>query len=258
MDRVGLNRRFLVVSLAVLLVASLSATAFCVWQHLRERRWLAATARRVVEEAGARTERDRVIALRDYVRQRVRYQGAPHDDRPFLRTTARETLESGLGYCGESTRALIVLGREVGVKAQRINLHGRVNHVVADVHLADGKRFLVDPQLSPEVNAYFDARDVTAEELIAEPGSPFFETSNLNLRRVPILRSLVLRMHLGQGWLSDLMESPWLIRSVLIQVPVVVLISVSALSRTLAWLNPSRLLGRSAGPPAVRTGILRF
>src|SRR5438128_8674494 len=61
-------------------------------------------AQRVVHRAGAVTPRERVIALRNYLRANISFDQAPFSDRPFLRASAGETLRLRRGFCGEVTR----------------------------------------------------------------------------------------------------------------------------------------------------------
>ncbi len=200
-----------------LIVLGMSAASLAVglyhWaRHVQDRAWLADRAKRVVALSGATTPRERAIALRDHLREAVRIEGAEHDNRPFLRNTARATIESGLGYCGESTRALLALAKEVGVDGQRVNLYGdHLNHVVAELEVEPGRLVLVDAQNSPEVNAYFDERDRTVDDVIAGPEALFRDYSNINLRRVPILGAFVKRVRTHQNWITDMAEEPSLI-----------------------------------------------
>src|SRR5262249_51476791 len=149
----------------------------------------------IVCKANATTTQEEVIALRDHLRQSVRWEEAERDKRPFLRDSARETLESGLGYCGESTRAFISLARQRQIYAQRVNLYGRVNHVVAEVMEPDGD-FLVDAQKNKDTNWIFDQRPWGVEELLLAEGMPFDDYSNLHLRRAPVLGPWIQRVKL--------------------------------------------------------------
>jgi transglutaminase superfamily protein len=168
-------------------MALLMLASYCYLCFQEEQRWLAVKARQITDQASAHTQRERIMALRDYLRRHVKWRGAAYDDRPFLRATARETLESGLGYCGESTRAFINLAHQLGIKAHRVNLYGPSPHVIAEAEVRPDVDILVDAQDSPLMNAYFDRRDWTLDEAIRDPGAPFLSYSNIHLRRVPIL-----------------------------------------------------------------------
>src|SRR5262245_51157167 len=163
-------------------------------------RYVKSLAEEIVQKANAHDNRARVIALRDYIREHVRFQGAPEEDRPFLRASAAETLRSGRGYCGEVTRAFIRLADAVGIRAQRINLYGRLNHVVAEAELSPGNRVLVDSQNPPQL------RDMeTLEQVMLNPD--YDDYSTLHLRRLHI-NWLVSRVKLQMGSLTYWVESP--------------------------------------------------
>src|SRR5271157_2094840 len=185
----------------------------CLLRHREDQRWLAVRARQITDRAGAHTRREQIIALRDHLRRHVKWRSAPHDDRPFLRATARETLESGLGYCGESTRAFINLAHQLGISAQRVNLYGPNPHVIAEAEVRPGLSILVDPQDSPLMNGYFDRRDWTLDEAARDPGAPFLSYSNLHLRRVPLLSRYATRVRLTSSSLTWVLENPWLIEA---------------------------------------------
>src|SRR5262249_48926030 len=111
---------------------------------------------RVVTAAHAGTPREKVLALRDYLRMHVTYVGVPQTGRPFLRQTAAETLRSGRGWCGERSRAFVCMAAAVGVRAQRLNLFGRLQHTVAEAELAPGQVVVVDcfgPPMIPELES---------------------------------------------------------------------------------------------------------
>ena len=186
---------------------------YCLLRHYQDQKWLAVKANEIVRRAGAKTRREQVMALRDYLRRNVRCEGALHDGRPFLRDSARTTLESGRGYCGESTRAFINLAAQLGFKAQRVNLYGRVNHVVAEVEIDPGKSILVDPQDNTSTNPYLDARDRTLDRVVGRTNSLFQDYSNIHLRRLPLISFFVQRVRMRKNWLTWTMENPWLIRA---------------------------------------------
>jgi len=170
-----------------------------------ESQYVKAIAERIVREAGAEDNRSRVIALRDYLRKRVTFYDAAHDERSFLRATAAETLSSGKGYCGEVTRAFIRLAAAVDIRAQRINLYGSDNHVVAEAELRPGERVLVDGQNPPHV------RDLDPlDQVILRP--EYDDYSTLHLRRLR-LNWLVSRIKLEIGPLTYWIENPHALKS---------------------------------------------
>src|SRR5207253_1417777 len=130
-----------------------------------EQQWLRDKAADIVGGAHATTAAEEVVALRDYVRKHVRYEGVDANDRPFLRASARETLESGRGYCGEAIRAFICLARQRGIQAQRVNLYGPINHVVAEVQTGPDREVLVDVQDNPQTNPILDSQEWTVREI---------------------------------------------------------------------------------------------
>lgn len=168
-------------------------------------RYIKSVAEEVVQKAGAKDSRARVIALRDYLREHISFQGAPYNDRPFLRASAADTLRSGKGYCGEVTRAFIRLADAVGIKAQRINLYGSDNHVVAEAELQPGERVLVDGQNPPHVREL-----EPLDQVMQRP--EYDDYSTLHLRRLH-LNWLVTRLKLEMGPLTYWIENPHALKS---------------------------------------------
>jgi hypothetical protein len=109
-------------------------------------------------------------------------------------------LQSGKGYCGEVTRAFIRMADAVGIRAQRINLYGAINHVVAEVELKPDERVIVDSQNPPLL---LDLE--TLDHVILRP--EYTDYSTLNLRRLR-LSWLVSRVKLEMGPLTYWTESP--------------------------------------------------
>ena len=207
-----MNRMLWRTAFPSILLGFLALAPYSFWRHQEEQSWLAEQAQQITARAGAHNRREQVMALRDYLRRHVKWRGAAREGRPFLRATARETLESVLGYCGESTRAFIQLAHQLGIRAHRVALYGTDQHVIAEVEVRPGLFILVDPQDSPPMNAYFDRRDWTLDTALRDHGCPFSDYSNLSLRRVPILDQFVSRVKLRDGPLTRILEDPWLIR----------------------------------------------
>ncbi|MFN7948466.1 MAG: transglutaminase-like domain-containing protein [Blastocatellia bacterium] len=166
----------------------------------RDSQYVRSVASRVVQEANAADAQAKVIALRDYLRRHVRYQEAATEGRPFLRDSAADTLRSGKGYCGEVSRAFIVMADTVGIRAQRINLYGKAQHVVAEAELAPGNRVIVDCQNPPQI-----ADLEPLDQVIQRPEYDDYYT--LNLRRLH-LNWLVTRVKLEMGPLTYWVERP--------------------------------------------------
>ncbi len=222
---------------------------FEAWAQAREDAFVRQTALAIVRDAHARTPRERVIALRDHVRAHVRSDGAPGaGERPFLRATTEETLRSGLGYCGEDSRAFINLARSIGIEAQRVNLYGRVMHVVAEVELEPHERLVVDaqsPPLIPELEPL--------DQVILRPEYDDYYT--LNLRRLH-LGWLVSRVRLEMGPLTYWMENPHALSAalwgVLLAMMIAGRVARGALQRLLlrrGWVHRSSLVARGSPEP---------
>jgi hypothetical protein len=176
-------------------------------RQYKESRYVKVAAWEIVNRAGANNARQRAIALRDYLRQSVTFQSAPMNDRPFLRASAAETLQSGKGYCGEVTRAFIQMADAVGIRAQRINLYGKNPHVVAEAELSPGDAVIVDCQHPPQI------RDLEKlDQVILRPEYDDYYT--LNLRRLRI-NWLVSRIKTEIGPLTYWTENPHALKSAL-------------------------------------------
>jgi len=218
----------------ILLIGAVMICVVGVLYELQQQRadteYVTAVARRVVRDAGAVTARERVLALRAYLRDHVTFHGAPDDARPFFRASASDTLESGLGWCGESARAFVDMAWAVGVPAQRVNFYGRAQHVVAEARIEDGEIVVVDATEPPQV-ADLERLDV----VINRP--EYEDYSTLNLRRLHL--GWITRVRLEIGWLSYLAENPHAIKACL-------------------WLFALlALLGATASRSLLRTMLLR-
>jgi hypothetical protein len=114
-------------------------------KQYRETKYVNEVARNIATQAGSKDTLATVVALRDYLRQNVKREYFSPRGRPFLRNTAAETLASGKGRCGESTRAFINMAAGLGIRARRLYLYGRRLHVVALVTLDNQQQVIVDP-----------------------------------------------------------------------------------------------------------------
>src|SRR5437016_3445390 len=117
-----LIRNYKLLFYALIAVCLVLGSYEAIRQYL-DTRYVIKVARSVVAKAQAVDSKSKIIALRDYLRASVSFDGAPDKDRPFLRASAAETLRSGKGYCGEVTRTFINLADAVGIRSQRINLY---------------------------------------------------------------------------------------------------------------------------------------
>lgn len=209
-------------------------------EYQREYGWIRARATEIV--GSAETPGEQVLLLRDYVRQHVSWQGAPDVDRPFLRSSAKEILESGKGYCGESTRVFVCLARSLGIDAQRLNLYARMNHshVLAEVRLAPNRQIVVDPQIN-QFNQGMDSRPRAVLELLADPQTEFNDYSTIHIRRIPFLGRVIQRIKLKQTWFSWILENPPLLRAIVWGFLAVFLIVLYAADRVLLRVYARRL-----------------
>ncbi|MBI5625203.1 MAG: transglutaminase domain-containing protein [Elusimicrobia bacterium] len=169
-------------------------------RHLRNKAYVRSLAQDIVSKSGATDPESKVIAIRDYVRSHVTYQEYPQEGRPFLRSSAADILRSGKGWCGEVSRACIHLASELGIKAQRINLTGKVNHVVAEVEFSPDRRMILDCQNPPMVQEL-----ESLDSVIDRP--EFADYYTINLRRLRI-SWLVSRIRLQSWAVSHWLESP--------------------------------------------------
>jgi len=214
----------------------LTLTGYYVNAYRSEQQWLRTKAAEIVDSARATTNSEEVLALRDYVRKNVRYEGVDQFDRPFLRASAQETLESGRGYCGEATRAFICLARQRGISAQRVNLYGPINHVVAEVQTGPDREVLVDVQDSPLTNSLLDCQEWTVHEIDSDPRSPFTDYSNVHLRRLPLVGQYVHYVKLRQTFLTWVLENPSLLKAVVVGGVALGMIVLFCLDRVLVRL----------------------
>lgn len=197
------------------------------WLHYRDTQYVHFITSEVINQAQAVDTRAQILAIRDYLRSHVAYQGAPYDDRPFLRATAADTLRSGKGYCGEVTRTFIVMADTVGFRAQRINLWGKSLHVVAEAEIAPGQRVIVDCQNPPQIT---DLEPL--DQVILRPEYDDYYT--LNLRRLR-LSWLVTRITLEMGHLTYWTENPHALKSLGYLLLAFFLITLKSLRRLLRF-----------------------
>lgn len=200
--------------------------------HLVEKRFVRAVALEVVAAAKATDNRSKILALRDYLRSHVSYEGVPQEGRPLLRDTAAETIRSGRGWCGEVSRAFVCMAKEVGIEAQRVNLTGQELHTVAEAEVSPDERVVVDSQNPPTIVDL-----VPLESVILGPKYSDYYT--VNLERLH-LRWLIRRISLRTGVLTYWLQNPHLIKATFW----LTLAFALVLSR-LAWRVAPRLLKMS-------------
>jgi len=242
-----LRARGVAVVVAVLLLLATSEA----WRQHVESMEMRSLAQRVVADAHATTRRSEVIALRDYIRAHVTFKGAPYtdDERPFLRATALETMRSGLGFCGEDSRAFIVMADAIGIPAARINLYGP-SHVVALTELDDGQAVIVDAMSTPTVD---DLEPL--DRAMVQHG--FTDYSTLNVRRLHVAW-LFSRIKLTIGPLTFWGENPHAMKALFWASLAAAIVAVGALRvalrhllRRLGWVHRSSLASLPLNAPAV-------
>lgn len=205
LNRLLKGRITLAAVLATILVVGIVRELVIQYQ---ENLFLSETAWRIVHTAHAEDRRSRIIALRDYIRTNVTHEGAPYHNRPYFRATAAETLQTHLGYCGEVSRVFINLAAAVGIRAQRINLDGKIKHVVAEAELSPNKFFIVDSQ-NPSKIADLEPLD----QVMMRP--EFDDYFTLNLRRLH-LGWIASRHRIELSRFSYWIENPHLIKATLL------------------------------------------
>lgn len=200
----------------------------------QDNRYVHALALDIVTKAHAESSEARVVALRDYLRTHIDKDGLPQggSGRSFLRDSAAQTLRSGKGFCGEVSRAFIVMARSLGIRAQRLNLYGRAKHVVAEAEIAPHKFAVVDAQQPPSI---VDLEPLDRVILRDE----YDDYSTLNLRRLH-LNWMVPRLKLDVGFLTDWLERPHLIKATLCFLMVVALMCFKLLRLWIRFLLHGR------------------
>lgn len=201
-----MGKKFRIAIVLLMTVALMMCAVEAYWQ-IQEDRFIAELAGRIVSRSGATTPLEKVTALREHILGNVRFQGAAYDDRPFFRASAAETLQSGMGYCGEVTRAFINLAGAEGIRAQRINLWGRTPHVVAEAEISKGNNVIVDCQNPPMIPNLETLDNVILSH-------DFEDYYTLNLRRLH-LTWLITRVRMRLGLATWWLENPHALKSIL-------------------------------------------
>ncbi|HVF43453.1 MAG TPA: transglutaminase domain-containing protein [Pyrinomonadaceae bacterium] len=189
------HAKLFALALALLLIAVVEGLS-----QKRDDDFIRSQAREALRAVSTDNFDEKLTALRDYVRARVRNVDFPARGRPFLRDTAADTLRTGRGRCGEATRAFVNLARASGISAQRLYLDGPRPHVLAVARTVDGRKLVVDAYASPYV-----PETEPLERLLSHP--EFTSYSTLGFRRMWPLRALPSH-ELGLGPLNYLFENP--------------------------------------------------
>lgn len=207
-------RRWLLPALLAICLVAAAVEGFI---EARETDYVGTIAHTVVEAARAATREQKALALRDYLRQHVSYQGLPQDNRPYFRYSAADVLRTGRGYCGDVSRAFICMADAVDLPAQRINLYGTDIHTVAEADIGQRRRVVLDCQNPPHIPDALPGPDgkrrlPTIDQVIALPQYDDYYT--LNLRRIHV-NWLVTRVKLENGPVNVWMERPHALKAFL-------------------------------------------
>ena len=231
--------------LGILLVLSLTQAI----QSAADGRYVAREAHRVVTRAGAVTPREKVQALRDYIRAHVTWHGAPVRKRSFLRASAAEVLKTGLGFCGDDTRAFICMAGALGIRAQRLNLYGPSPHVVAEAWLSPRERLLVDCQNPPKIQNF-----ETLDQAVARHG--YTDYSTVNVERLG-LAGVAPRIRVNLGPLASWLERPHALMALIFALLALGLLAAGGARKAIRALLVRRgWIHRSALAPTAASGAV--
>ncbi len=167
------------------------------WHFFRwvgERRFLRERLRGIVGATRVRT-RDDLTRIKRHLTAAITFDMADLSKRrPWLRSSAREILCCGRGFCGENARVAISLLRLGGVRANRLYLQGRAwDHTVVE-HEWEGGWRLFDAHNDPatilpdELVASIDSEDLSAFPARREENLWVASYRLKLLHRLPILR----------------------------------------------------------------------
>jgi hypothetical protein len=194
----------------------------CVRQH-REDLYVKAAANEALSETTSPDLALKVTAIRDFIRGRVHGANFSPRNRPFLRNSAADTLESGKGRCGEATRLFVNMASAAGISAHRLYLEGRKPHVVAVVVADDGSRLVIDSSDRPYLPEV-----VQFESLLQNP--QFTAYTTFGFRRLSFLRALPSH-DVNLGPLNYVLENPHALVACLWLLPSMALFGLTALLR---------------------------
>lgn len=233
------KRKYLFITTLFFLILMVAVESVRQWL---DSRYVRSIAWEVVQKTHTADPRSRVIALRDYLRANVSFQGLPSDGRPFLRDGAADTLRSRRGYCGEVSRTFICLASALGIRAQRINLYGKLSHVVAEAEIGQDDKVIVDCQNPPEI-----ADLEPLDKVILRPEYDDYYT--LNLRRLH-LTWLVSRVKMEMGPFTYWIENPHALKALLWSLPMLMMLALWGMRRLVrfyllrrGWIHISNLTG---------------
>lgn len=185
----------------VALGATWSAVALILW--VGEVRYLRGVLRAIVP-GGRIREREDLVRIKNYLSSRIRYdRSRVNDPRPFLRESARRTLASGHGFCGENARVAMWLLGLGGVRAHRVYLDATFwKHILLEHRWEGGWRFF---------DAHADPATVLPDEAVGRIDSADIQALPNGHEGNAYLRSYRLRPFHGIGVLRrfEQIRLPW-------------------------------------------------
>lgn len=183
----------------------------------RELRFLRDVLRGIVPSGRIR-QREDLVLIKNYLTSHIRYdRSRVNDPRPLLRASARRTLASGHGFCGENARVAMWLLGLGGVRCHRVYLEATVwKHILLE-HQWEGAWKFFDAHADPATVLPDDAVGrIESSDLARLPngheGNAYVRSYRLRpFHRVAFLRRFEqLRL---PGPLALLVESPALLHA---------------------------------------------
>jgi hypothetical protein len=200
-----------------LLVLGVAWSGVALFAALREVGYLKRILRKIVPGGRIRARED-LVRIKNYLSTHVRYdRRRVNDPRPWLRASARETLTTGFGFCGENARAALWLLGLGGVRAHRVYIDATIwKHILLEHRWEGGWKFF-DSHGDPATVLPDDAVGrIESTDLAALPngheGNAYLCTYRLRpFHAVPGLRRFE---QLRLPWLGALvLESPSLLHA---------------------------------------------
>jgi hypothetical protein len=141
-----------------------AAVGLVLW--VREVRFLRGTLRGIIP-GGRIRQREDLVLIKNYLSSHIQYdRRRVNDPRPLLRASARRTLASGHGFCGENARVALWLLGLGGVRAHRVYLDAtQWKHILLEHQWEGGWKFFdahADPAtvLPDEAVGRIDSTDI--------------------------------------------------------------------------------------------------
>jgi hypothetical protein len=212
----------------VVLGTTWSAVALALW--VREVLFLRGVLRGILPSGRVR-QREDLVLIKSYLSSHIRYdRQRVNDPRPLLRASARRTLASGHGFCGENARVAIWLLGLGGVRAHRVYLDATLwKHILLEHRWEGGWKFF---------DAHADPATLLSDDAVGR-------IESTDLARLPnahegnaYLRSYRLRPLHGIGFLRrfEQLRLPWPM-ALLLESPALVNASAGLVTVTVGLLS---------------------